>query len=291
MPADQLAAAQQAMGAAVKKFPRSFEGFEIAFDSVLGIGVSLESLSGFLQRFLGLPRAPANDLEWLGIPAPDMLHVVGGEIFHDPSGAFTAARRELSYFPDLVWKRRIAHHCRCYSGYGVYCIHRAIKRSNLPFAVISLGQALLKGLEMAFLLNRRYYPYKKWIYPMFLKLPRLVKEVDPLVQRIVNINDWQEKIGAFDRMSDVFYGEMGRQGLIKAGKKYSGSATSGYRLIELCYTEILRGLPNEVAHTYPEDEQKYFELMSVEFVRTVVWEEWEHALNLSPANQPQPKGR
>ncbi|MBI2437418.1 MAG: DUF4037 domain-containing protein [Lentisphaerae bacterium] len=289
VPAKELAAAPQALAPVVKKFPASFEGFALTFDSVLGMGVSVESLSAFLQRFLGLPRAPANDLEWLSMPAPDMLHVVGGEIFHDPSGAFTAVRQQLSYFPDLVWKRRLAHHSRVYSGYGVYGIHRAIKRNNLPFAVMSLGLTLMKGLELAFLLNRRYYPYKKWLYSMFVKLPSLATELDALVQRIVTTEDWPERIRCFDQMSDIFYGDMERQGLIQPGKKFRGSATSGYRLLERALAEILRTLPPEVAHAYPEDEQKYFELMSVDWFRTVPWPEMEQALNLSPQNPPADK--
>src|SRR5262249_20802322 len=69
--------------------PTALEGMPLREGHVAGAGLAPDSLDAFLTRTLGLPRMPATHVEWLRVPEEDILHVINGEVWHDPSGRFT----------------------------------------------------------------------------------------------------------------------------------------------------------------------------------------------------------
>ena len=72
--------------------PVAFEGVSLREGHLAGAGLALDSREGFLKRTIGLDRAPRTDIEWLALPEEDIVHVVNGTVWHDPSGGFTAVR-------------------------------------------------------------------------------------------------------------------------------------------------------------------------------------------------------
>ena len=90
--------------------PDSYRGHSLREGHVAGAGLAPDSLTGFLLRTIGLDHAPSNNREWLSIPEEDIIHVINGEVWHDPLGQFTAVRQSLDgYYPEPVRLRRIAH--------------------------------------------------------------------------------------------------------------------------------------------------------------------------------------
>ena len=93
-----------------------------------------------------------------------------------------AIRRAFQkYYPEPVWRRRIAHWCRYFSGMGVYAFQRALLRGDEFYAATAFGKAVRWGVQLAFLLDRRYFPYDKWLMATFARLPRLHAPLRPLV--------------------------------------------------------------------------------------------------------------
>ena len=50
---------------------------------------------GFKSALVGFD-APQTYAEWLNIPEEDIMHIVGGEVWHDPAGRFSAIRATLA---------------------------------------------------------------------------------------------------------------------------------------------------------------------------------------------------
>ena len=255
-----------------------------------GKGLSLTSLEGYLKRTIGIDHPPATYAEWLSLPEEDIIHVVEGELWHDASGQFTALRQALQqYYPEPVRLRRIAHWSRYYSGMGAYALKRALLRHNEYYANITFTRAIRLGVQLAFLLDRRYFPYDKWTLAYFERLPRMAARLGPSVNEAVRLSTpWERKLELLDQMSDIFDATMVEDGIVKPHPKFTGSPTSGYRLMERAYAEILKGLPAEIKTIVPVWDQVYMERFHSGYVNGLDMSTWEGLLNLTPAEAPAP---
>lgn len=245
-------------------------------------GLEIASLQGHLLRTIGIDHPPQDAIEWLRIPEEDITHVIGGEVWHDPLGKFTAVRSTLSaYYPEPVRLRRIAHWCRYYSGMGAYALKRAILRGNDYYANITFTRAIRLGVQLAFLLERQYFPYDKWTFAYFEKLPRMSARLGPLVREAVRPETpWTRKLELLNEMSDVFDAALVEDGIIPPHPKFRGSESSGYRVLEHAYAEILKQLPHTLQTTVPIWDQIYFEGWHSGYVTSLEIHTWDELLNL-----------
>ena len=76
-------------------------------------------------------------------------------------------------------------------------------------------------------------------------------------------------------------------GIIKPHPKFTGSPTSGYRLLEHAYAEIIQGLPDEIKTIIPVWDQIYLEEFHSGYVDTIGLDHWDELLNLSPEKRIQ----
>ncbi len=267
-----------------ERLPESFEGVVLRRGHVEGAGIAPESLEAFLSRTIGLTDAPKTLKEWLDMPEEDIVHVTNGEVWYNPSGRFTRIRETLAYYPDPVWLRRISHWCRYFSGMGVYAMHRALMRNNIPYATTAFGRAVKWAMELAFLLNRRYFPYDKWLYPFFKNLPDLTDRMDPLVCEAVEADTpWDRRLRILEEISDILDAKMVSLDIIPPHPQFRGSDTSGYRLLEHAYGVIVKKLPPEIKNHVPCWDQTYLEEFHTGYVDTLPIEDWDRLLNLTPA--------
>jgi hypothetical protein len=264
--------------------PLEFHGFHLEAGPVGIGGLNLESRESFLGRTIGRTTSPATYSDWLELPEEDIVHVTNGEVWHDPSGEFTEIRETLKgYYPDLVWKRRIAHWCRYCSGMGLYALHRALLRNNWPYAYWTFARTLKLTMEIGFLLNRTYFPYDKWLFPMFQRLPHLQNEMTPLISEATNPStDWQQRCSLIATMHDILDARMVDLGLVRRHPRFAHSQTSGYRLLEFDYREILLTIPPELRHQTPLWDQRFFEGFVSGLVTDYTEEQWTRMLNLIP---------
>ena len=253
-------------------------------------GLALDSLEAFLVRTIGLDHLPRTDREWLQVPEEDILHVINGEVWHDPSGGFSAIRRGFDdYYPDPVWRRRIAHWCRYFSGMGTYALKRAILRRNDFYAATAFGKAIRWGVQLAFLLDRRYFPYDKWLMAYFARLPRLYAPLAPLVdEAVLPATSWERKLILLDAMADVLDGALVADGLICPHPPFAGSPTSGYRVLEHAYAELIQALPADLKDVIPVWDQVYLEQFHSRYVDGLDLAHWDQLLCLKEAARTAP---
>jgi hypothetical protein len=264
------------------RLPDSFRGHSLREGHLAGAGLTLDGLGAFLTRTIGFDHPPQSDTEWLQIPEEEILHVTNGEVWHDPSGGFTRLRAFFAgYYPEPVRRRRIAHWCRYFSGMGAYALKRAILRDNDFYAATAFGKALRWGVQLAFLLDRAYFPYDKWLMAYLERLPRLGVPMRPLVTEAARPDtSWERKLALLDRMADLLDFNLVGDGLIRPHPRFHGSPTSGYRLLEHAYAELIQGLSPELRAVIPVWDQVHLERFHVGYVAGLGLEEWDQILGL-----------
>ena len=71
-----------------EELPATYQGFSLRSGHVAGVGITPESLEGFLSRTIGITSTPKTSVDWLKIPEEDIIHVSNGEVWHDPKIQF-----------------------------------------------------------------------------------------------------------------------------------------------------------------------------------------------------------
>lgn len=269
------------------QMPTSWQGHALREGFTRGGGLEIASLEGHLLRTIGLDRPPQTYQEWLSIPEEDITHIIAGEVWHDPLGRFTAVRETLKgYYPEPVRLRRIAHWARFYSGMGCYALKRAILRGNDYYANITFTRAMRLGVQLACLLDKQYYPYDKWTFLYFTRLPRMYARLGEYVEEAAKLSTpWERKLELLEKMSDVFDQAMVQDGIISPHPKFKGSESSGYRLMEHAYAEILKRLPDDLKMIVPTWDQVYFESWHAGYVDGLDMRTWDGLLNLTPLGE------
>ena len=207
-------------------------------------------------------------------------------MWQDTGGEFTALRATFGeYYPEPVRRRRIAHWCRYFSGMGTYALKRALLRNNEFYAVAAFSRAIRLGIQLAFLLDRCYFPYDKWLMTYFERLPRLSEPLLPLVSEAVKLSTgWERKLELLDGMADILDETMVADGIIKPHPRFTGSPTSGYRLLEHAYAELIQNSPEEIKAVVPVWEQVYLEQFHSKYVDSLDLAVWDSILSLHPAS-------
>ncbi len=286
MPPDIYATKRTAIMATLREqLPATYRGHSLREGHLAGAGLAPDNLQDFLLRTIGIDHVPQTDVEWLQIPEADIIHIINGEVWSDPLGEFTAIRTTFqNYYPEPVRLRRIAHACRFFSGMGTYALKRAMLRDNEFYATTRLSNALQLGIHIAFLLDKRYAPYDKWLIAHLARLPRLGKPLLPLIDEAAQLaTPWERKLELLHQISDLLDETLVADGIIQPHPRFQPSPTSGYRLLEHAYAEILQGLPPTLQRVVPVTEQIYMEAFHSDFVARLDLDTWDEMLQLEKA--------
>ena len=127
------------------------------------------TIAGFYQRTLGIPVEEG----FRGLTAGQWFHTeeyqlntaVSGRVFRDDLGIFSGIRRELSaYYPNPIWKMRLANAAHDFAQYAQANYGRSMGRGDLVAAELCKAKGIEAAMNMAFLMERIYGPYYKWKY-------------------------------------------------------------------------------------------------------------------------------
>lgn len=185
------------------KLPKTYLQYEVHADLKSMISICTTSVEDFFETILGVPDLPQRDLDWLKLCEVDLLHVTGGKVVYDGPGELTRYRRHLAYYPDNVWKKRVADWC-AYAAHreGAYNVQRSSRRGDEITSTMYLGQAFKRIMEMCFVLNRQYAPYTKWLNRTYRRLPKYVDRIAPALDDIMAAKAWRQRV---IKLADVQY--------------------------------------------------------------------------------------
>jgi Domain of unknown function (DUF4037) len=129
-------------------------------------------LGDYLVSRLGVdPLLEFTVADWLATPAQRLLEITAGEVFADPIGDLTRVRELLSWYPHDVWLYAMAGHWQQISEYEAFLGRSGSRGDELGSRLIAAS--LVRDLvHLAFLQERRYPPYAKWLGTGFATLNR-----------------------------------------------------------------------------------------------------------------------
>ena len=150
----------------------------------------------FLELTIGVPGVPESDIDWLAVSEQRLLEFTSGEVFEDFTGELTALRQRLAYFPEDVWRYRIAYSLSDI-GTDDNLISLCGQRGDLISMHLNAARTVEKIMRLVFLLNRTYAPlYPKWLHRNFMKLPEIAADIEKSLMTVLEAKEYRSKMGA-----------------------------------------------------------------------------------------------
>ncbi|RCV52058.1 hypothetical protein DEF23_09525 [Marinitenerispora sediminis] len=157
-----------------KGLPPDFDGFATAWYSLAAGTVThhvrVMPLTDWIVQVLGLdPRGGMDSAAWLGMPQQRLLHLTAGRVFRDDDGELTRVRRLLAWYPGDVWAWLML------SGWHLIgntepLRGRCVETGDMIGVRLLTAKLCRLAMELAFLQERRYWPYDKWFGAAFGRL-------------------------------------------------------------------------------------------------------------------------
>lgn len=191
----------------MRHLPIRFRGYRVRFPKTAGRHradvhhVALHTVAGYWQERLGVPAGDSpSAADWLTFPQQRLRALTAGAVFHDEVG-LEGMRARYAYYPDDVWYYQMAA-VWTWIGQEEHLLGRA------GYVGDELGAALLAArmvhnlMRLAFLQERIYMPYAKWLGSAFRQLPLAAKLAPPL-HDIVRSSGWEMRQEALTRAFQV----------------------------------------------------------------------------------------
>jgi hypothetical protein len=132
--------------------------------------VEVAPLGSWLETRLGFdPLLGISAAQWLGVPQQRLLEVTAGAVFYDPDGELERVRAALAWYPDDVWLWLLACQWRRFDQEEPFVGRAAEVGDDLGSRLIA-ARLVRDSMRLAFLLERRYAPYSKWLGSAFARL-------------------------------------------------------------------------------------------------------------------------
>jgi hypothetical protein len=141
-----------------------------------------------------------SDLDWLVIPSQKLLTLSKGQIFHDDLG-LSRVRARFDYYPRDVWLHLLAVQWLRISEEEAFVGRTGAVGDELGSRLIAARQ-VREIMRLAFLLDRTYYPYDKWLGTAFRGL-RLAKPLEPLLKRALEAKTIRLRVTALSEAYEV----------------------------------------------------------------------------------------
>lgn len=207
------------MQAAYDALSKEFMGFAGRVEEEQGKGrVGVLCLEDFYMEILGQDCVPEREEEWFAIPESALCTAVSGKVFEDNFGLFTKMREALlAYYPEEVWRKKLAESLAKAAQAGQYNYARAMKRGERIAAEICLTEFAKEAMQIVYLLNKKYAPFYKWMHRGLRELA-VCGEIGDMLSLLYQVPDpteaW-EGAGAADFLYQINTGD-GRAVVVEA---------------------------------------------------------------------------
>ena len=136
-----------------------------------------------------------SDEDWHKIDHSCLATATNGQIFRDDLGLFTNFRNLLlDYYPEKVWKMRIAEQLHIFSSALQVNYSRCMTRGDFVTAGICRTKGLEAAMELFFLFKKAYMPYYKWSFRALSDIDSdgtFQKMVSELSSAQIDISAWE----------------------------------------------------------------------------------------------------
>lgn len=154
--------------------------------------VEVTTLSDWLRGQLGVAADRGmSTSDWLLTPQQLLLGVVRGAVYADRLGDLTRVRADLAWYPRDVWLWLLACGWQRLAQ-EEHLVGRAAEVGDDLGSRLLAGQLVRDVMRLAFLLERTYAPYAKWLGTAFAGL-QCASRLLPALERTVNATAWPER--------------------------------------------------------------------------------------------------
>ena len=165
----------------------------------------LESAVDFEKEF---------SLDYQKVEEFQLAAATNGMVFRDDMGFFSDIReRLLTYYPEHIWRGKLAQGIHEFSQYAQSNYARMMARGDELTAKICVSKAIESTMDLIYLLNRIYAPYYKWKKKGMENFP-LSKKILPLLEKLAQLPSqsqaWKDvvycasQINVKDKCVDLF---------------------------------------------------------------------------------------
>lgn len=154
--------------------------------------VQLYNLESFFEARLGLnPSNKIEVIDWLTIPQQRLLEVVSGEVYHDGLGQLRKIREKLKFYPKDVWLYLLAAQWMKIAEEEAFVGRAGELRDELGSQVVA-ARIVREIMKLAFLMEKQYAPYSKWLGTAFKRL-KIAKKLGPVLRQVLLARTWKER--------------------------------------------------------------------------------------------------
>ncbi len=151
--------------------------------------------SNILSIDCDIQKGSLNEDQWYRLDHSCLKTATNGEIFRDDLGIFTSFRNYLlGYYPDRVWRSRIAEQLHQYASSLQVNYARCMSRGDVVAATLCKAKGLSAAMELFFLLKREYPPYYKWTHRAMCDLDEegiFSQKVKALAEEPILVSAWE----------------------------------------------------------------------------------------------------
>jgi hypothetical protein len=245
------------LSAAVERaLPEEYGGYSTSFgwgDVPVMQYVQVTELAPWLEGRLGFDPGDGIDvIDWLLTPQQLLLSVTAGAVFHDSSGELGRIRSVLEWYPRDIWLWLLACQWRRIEQEESFPGRAAEVHDELGSRIVAarLSRDLMR---LAFLLERRYAPYGKWLGSAFAGLDAAAVAA-PALGRLLAAATWPDREQAFVEAAEAVARMHNAAGITEpvdaTARPYHGrpfQVIGAGRFVEACLAEVgdarLRALP------------------------------------------------
>lgn len=205
-------------------------------------------------------------LNYLGVKEFQLASVTNGQVFRDDLGVFTGIREKLlDYYPEYVWRQKLAQSIHDFSQYAQSNYPRMMARGDVITANICIAKAVESTLDLIYLLSRSYAPYYKWkkkgverfvmsnpILPLLeeiIKLPVQNGAWENVYYKSTSVNKKDKCVDYFEQVARLLLEEMKRQNLVSGEELF----------LEIYIRQILEGKNMDLIEKVVSLEWKQFD--------------------------------
>ncbi len=153
---------------------------------------------------------PKTTNEWLNTPECELKMKTSGEIFEDHYGEVSKRREILNYYPDDIFRLKLARQVALMAQTGQYNYKRLLKRGDHVAVKWCLMQFVQASLSTLYLLNREYEPYYKWTFHFLRQIETSSQTLSLIEGLLMNDEDCEQSI---QKICYYVYYQLRQQGL------------------------------------------------------------------------------
>lgn len=154
-----------------------------------------ESVAEFFAAWLGFdPGAGVTVADWLRTPTQILASLTRGAVFHDPDGSLARYRAAIAWYPDDVWRYALAASWLKVSQEEAFVARAGSTGDDLGSRILA-GRLVRELVRLAFLVERCWAPYGKWLGRAFEELKLSPKLGVPL-KAALSADGWREREAA-----------------------------------------------------------------------------------------------